>query len=170
MKKVLVLASLVALIYHLSWVLPEPHPHVSDGTALAASRDVFRTAQSNTQAKTVEPAFAAPQHTAPNILIGLDADMSSASAESGEAIRRGIVLALDGINRNGGVLGRRLELVVRDHRGNPGRGIDNMLAFAQMNDLVAVVGGIHTPVALEELERSTATNSSISGPGQRAPR
>ncbi len=85
------------------------------------------------------------------ILIGLDADMSSGSARSGEAIRRGIVLAMHEINSSGGVLGRPLKLVIRDHRGNPARGLDNIEAFAQTEHLVAVVGGLHTPVALAEL-------------------
>lgn len=85
------------------------------------------------------------------ILVGLDADMSSGSARSGDAIQRGIVLAMDDINRRGGVLGRPLDLVVRDHRGNPARGLDNLAEFAEMKDLVAVVGGLHTPVALAEL-------------------
>jgi len=85
------------------------------------------------------------------VLIGLDADMSSGSAESGMAIQRGIELALDEINAGGGVLGRPLALVVRDHRGNPARGVDNIIEFAGLPDLVAVMGGLHTPVALAEL-------------------
>lgn len=86
------------------------------------------------------------------IVVGLDADMSAIDGVGGEAIRRGIVLAMDEINAEGGVLGRPLELVVRDHRANPARGIDNIETFAAMDDLVAVVGGVHTPVALAELE------------------
>jgi len=86
------------------------------------------------------------------IIIGLDADLSSGSAESGESIRRGIVLAINEINNTGGVLGRPLRLVGLDHRGNPARGIDNIKKFAQKENLVAVVGGLHTPVALAELE------------------
>jgi len=95
--------------------------------------------------------FAGEQRAEP-IVVGLDADMSSGSAPSGEAIRRGIVLAMDEINGRGGVLGRPLALVVKDHRGNPARGVDNMEDFAKMKDLVAVVGGLHTPVALAELK------------------
>ncbi len=86
------------------------------------------------------------------IFIGLDADMSSGGAQSGEAIRRGALVALREINAGGGVLGRPLRLVVKDHRGNPARGVDNIEAFAQLKDLVAVLGGSHTPVALAELE------------------
>ncbi len=153
MSRIFVLVSLVGLLWHIPFISPLKRSHSSATIAHAASRDVFHAAQAATQAKTVAPALpSSPQSTAPNILIGLDADMSSASAESGEAIRRGIVLAINEINHSGGVLGRRFELMVRDHRGNPGRGIDNIQAFGQMKDLVAVVGGIHTPVALEELE------------------
>ena len=86
------------------------------------------------------------------IFIGLDADMSSGGAQSGEAIRRGALVALREINASGGVLGRPLRLVVKDHRGNPARGVDNIEAFALHKDLVAVLGGSHTPVALAELE------------------
>ncbi|MEM7311742.1 MAG: ABC transporter substrate-binding protein, partial [Planctomycetota bacterium] len=86
------------------------------------------------------------------VIIGLDADMTSGSAASGEAIRRGVVLAIEEINREGGVLGRKVELVVRDHRGNPDRGVDNIREFSMMPNLLAVVGGIHTPVALQELK------------------
>ncbi|MDH5773026.1 MAG: ABC transporter substrate-binding protein, partial [Rhodospirillaceae bacterium] len=86
------------------------------------------------------------------IRIGLDADMSSASAESGEAIRRGMVVAVDEINEKGGINGRKLEIVVRDHRGNPARGIDNINEFSADKSIVAVMGGLHTPVAMAELE------------------
>ena len=86
-----------------------------------------------------------------SFVIGLDADMTSGSAASGEAIRRGVVLAIDEINAAGGLLGRQVELVVRDHRGNPDRGKNNITEFAEMRDVLAVVGGIHTPVAIQEL-------------------
>lgn len=86
------------------------------------------------------------------ILVGLDADMSKGSAQGGEAIRRGAQLAMDELNSTGGVLGRPLRLVIRDHRGVPARGIDNVTELARMNNLVAIIGGIHTPVALAELK------------------
>jgi branched-chain amino acid transport system substrate-binding protein len=72
------------------------------------------------------------------IIIGLDADLSAAAAEGGIAIKRGALLAIDEINSKGGALGRPLRLLALDHRGNPARGI-------------AVIGGVHTPVALAEL-------------------
>ncbi len=85
------------------------------------------------------------------IIIGLDADLSSASAQAGQSIRRGALTAIYEINAAGGVLGRPLALEARDHRGNPLRGKDNMTELAEIPDLVAVLGGLHTPVALEVL-------------------
>lgn len=86
------------------------------------------------------------------IVIGLDAAMSGGDAQGGEAIRRGAAIAIEEINAAGGVLDRPLKLMVRDHRANPARGIDNMEEFAATKDLVAVIGGVHTPVAMAELE------------------
>lgn len=98
------------------------------------------------------------------IYIGLDADMSSGTAEGGESIRRGATVAIREINDEGGVLGLKLELVVRDHRGNPRRGVDNILEFSKMKNLVAVLGGIHTPVALSELKDIHANKIIYLGP------
>ncbi|MEQ8693903.1 MAG: ABC transporter substrate-binding protein [Gammaproteobacteria bacterium] len=88
----------------------------------------------------------------PDILIGLDADMSSGSAKAGEAIKRGMEIAVDEINGQGGVLGRNLDIIVKDHRGNPARGVDNLEELARTENLVAVMGGLHTPVAMHELK------------------
>ena len=85
------------------------------------------------------------------IVIGIDADMSSVAAEGGNAIYRGAKIAVDEINAAGGVFNRPLELVVKDHRGNPARGIRNLQAFKQIPNLSAVLGGVHTPVVLNEL-------------------
>lgn len=87
-----------------------------------------------------------------SIRIGLDAAMTGHMGQAGVAIERGIRLAISEINQSGGVLGRRLELVVKDHRGIPARGIDNIDDFSNVRDLVAVVGGLHTTVALAQLE------------------
>lgn len=86
------------------------------------------------------------------VIIGMDADMSSGAALSGMAIKRGAEIAMAEINARGGVLGRPLELSVRDHRGNPARGRDNIEELSARDDVVAILGGIHTPVALAELD------------------
>ena len=62
---------------------------------------------------------------AESIKVGLVAALSGPSAQSGEAITRGLQLAIDEINAKGGLLGgRMLELVQRDDEFKPAQGID----------------------------------------------
>ena len=61
---------------------------------------------------------------AETIKIGLVTALSGQSALSGEAITRGLSVAIDEINAKGGLLGgRKLELVRRDDEGNPTKGV-----------------------------------------------
>ncbi len=90
-------------------------------------------------------------HAQNSIFIGLDADMSTVAKEGGVSIQRGAEIAIEEINKQGGVLNRPLKLMIKDHRGNPARGINNIKKFSEIKDLVAVIGGVHTPVALQEL-------------------
>jgi Periplasmic binding protein len=67
---------------------------------------------------------AASAYAAEPIKIGHVAALSGASAQSGEAITRGLSLAIDEINAKGGLLGgRMLELVQRDDESNPPKGL-----------------------------------------------
>ncbi len=79
------------------------------------------------------------------VIVGLDADLSREYAQAGDAIRRGMVLAAKEINEAGGVLGRRLIILVRDHAGNHARSAENIKAFAAVENLVAVMGAPHAP-------------------------
>lgn len=86
----------------------------------------------------------------PPIIVGLDADLSAGSAQAGEAIRRGALIAIAEINAAGGLLGgRRLELLAKDHRGVPPRSTDNLGEFATTANLVAVLGGLHSPAIIQ---------------------
>ncbi|MBF0124385.1 MAG: DctP family TRAP transporter solute-binding subunit [Magnetococcales bacterium] len=86
------------------------------------------------------------------LIIGLDADLSSQSVQVGLAVKQGAELAIDDINQQGGVLGRPLLLMAKDHRGMPERGRDNLRAFADQANLVAIIGGKGSDVIRAELD------------------
>lgn len=89
----------------------------------------------------------------PPVVVGLDGEFGLLNSTSAQAIERGILTAMDEINRAGGVLGGRpLKLVSKDNRSVPARGVENIRQFAEIPDLVAVVGGRFSPVILEELD------------------
>lgn len=84
------------------------------------------------------------------VYIGLDAEFGHKSSTSAQAIQQGIQIAIDEINRAGGVLGgRNLELVTRDNRSVTAIGVDNLRELAGIKDLVAVFGGKFSPVYIE---------------------
>lgn len=85
-----------------------------------------------------------------HILVGLDADLSNDGRLAALAIKRGAQLAIEEINAAGGVLGKPLKLIARDHKGQPSLGIANIERFAANSDVVAVLGGIHSHVVVAE--------------------
>lgn len=87
------------------------------------------------------------------VYIGMDAEFGHRTSTSDDAVRAGIRIAVEEINAAGGVLGGRpLALLERDNRSVPARGVVNLKAFAEIDDLVAVFSGKFSPVVLEELE------------------
>lgn len=92
------------------------------------------------------------------VLLGIDGEFGLDNSTSAQAVELGMRTAIQEINAAGGVLhGRPLQLVIKDHRSIPARGIRNIQEFARMPDLVAVFGGRFSPVVIEELPTLRAT-------------
>src|SRR5215831_5185074 len=73
---------------------------------------------------TLALAAALPAFAQEPIKIGLVTALSGQSARAGEALTRGLQVAIDEINAKGGVLkGRKLELVRRDDESVPAKGV-----------------------------------------------
>lgn len=81
------------------------------------------------------------------IKIGLIAALSGQSAKSGEAITRGLTIAINEINDGGGVLGKPIELISRDDESNPGKGLTAARELVQREGVTALIGGLDTPVS-----------------------
>jgi branched-chain amino acid transport system substrate-binding protein len=110
------------------------------------------------------PAWAAPAAGKP-VLLAIDAEFGLDNSTSAQAVELGMRTAIAEINEAGGVLGGRpLELVVKDHRSIPARGIRNIEEFAKMKDLVAVFGGRFSPVIIEELPTLKSTQTLFMAP------
>ena len=84
----------------------------------------------------------------PPIKVGLVAALSGQSAKSGEALTRGLTMAINEVNASGGVLGRPLELVRRDDESNPSKGMLAARELVQREKVAVLFGGLDTPVSL----------------------
>ena len=88
----------------------------------------------------------------PPLLIGIDAEFGLQRSTSAQAIKLGAQVALNEINAAGGLLdGRPLQLVIRDNRSIPARGVINLKDLVAQPGLVAVLGGRFSPVVIEQL-------------------
>jgi branched-chain amino acid transport system substrate-binding protein len=82
------------------------------------------------------------------IKIGLVTALSGQSARAGEAITRGLVIAIDELNAKGGVLGRKFELVRRDDEATPAKGVIAARELLFKEKVTVLFGGLDTPVSL----------------------
>jgi branched-chain amino acid transport system substrate-binding protein len=86
------------------------------------------------------------------VLIGIDAEFGLPGSISAQAIERGARVAVDEINRGGGVLGgRKLEIVTTDNRSVPARAEANIAELATRPNLVAVMCGRFSTAMLDAL-------------------
>jgi len=93
--------------------------------------------------------IAGAAYAADPIKIGHVAALSGGSAQSGEAITRGLAVAIDEINAKGGLLGgRKLELVQRDDESAPPKGLTAARELIAREKVAIIFGGIDSPVGL----------------------
>jgi branched-chain amino acid transport system substrate-binding protein len=93
-------------------------------------------------------ALAAPVAAQEPIKIGLVTALSGQSARAGEAITRGLTIAIEELNASGGVLGRKFELVRRDDEATPAKGVIAARELIFKEKVAVLFGGLDTPVSL----------------------
>lgn len=91
---------------------------------------------------------ALPAAAAEPIKIGLVTALSGQSARAGEAITRGLTIAIEELNASGGVLGRKFELVRRDDEATPAKGVTAARELVYKEKVAVLFGGLDTPVSL----------------------
>ena len=87
-------------------------------------------------------------HAQDSIKIGLVTALSGQSARAGEAITRGLQVAIDELNAAGGVLGRKFELLRRDDEATPAKGVIAARELVHKEKVAVLFGGLDTPVSI----------------------
>jgi branched-chain amino acid transport system substrate-binding protein len=106
---------------------------------------------------------------ADTIKIGL-VTLSGQSAQAGEALTRGMSIAIDEINAKGGLLGgRKLELVRRDDEGNPAKGVVAARELIFKEKVAVLFGGLIRRCRWPSCPSSTRRKCPSSVPGRPAP-
>lgn len=87
-------------------------------------------------------------HAADPIKIGVSGPFTGGSSSMGVSMRDGVKLAVDEINKAGGVIGRQLQIVERDDEAKNERGVQIAQELINKEKVTATVGFINTGVAL----------------------
>ena len=99
------------------------------------------------------------------IKIGLVTALSGQSALAGEALTRGMQVAIDEINAKGGLLGgRKLTLVRRDDEGNPAKGVVAARELIFKEKVAVIFGGLDTPVSMAIVPLANQSKVPFMGP------
>jgi len=86
------------------------------------------------------------------IKIGAVIPLSKAAfAQAGEEERRGYLMALDEINQAGGVLGKKVELIIEDDTGEPSVGIAAAEKLITRDKVAALIGGYSSTITYAQL-------------------
>ena len=80
------------------------------------------------------------------VVIGIDADLSMGAKGSGLAIKRGVELAVDKINNAGGLLGKKVVVLAKDHQGISTQARENIQEFIDDKNVIALIGGKHSAI------------------------
>jgi branched-chain amino acid transport system substrate-binding protein len=86
------------------------------------------------------------------VKIGAVLPLSKAAfAQAGEEQRRGLLMALEEINQAGGVLGKKVELIIEDDTGEPSVGIAAAEKLITRDKVVALIGGYSSTITYAQL-------------------
>lgn len=81
------------------------------------------------------------------ITIGMSTALSGPSKALGNEVKRGINVYFSKVNANGGIDGRKLELVALDDQYEPYQTGINMRQLADNHQVLAIIGNVGTPTA-----------------------
>lgn len=109
-------------------------------------------------------ALTLPAQAQETIKIGLVTALSGQSARAGEAITRGLTIAIAELNAEGGVLGRKFELVRRDDEATPAKGVIAARELIFKEKVAVLFGGLDTPVSMAIVPIVNAEKMPFMGP------
>jgi ABC-type branched-subunit amino acid transport system substrate-binding protein len=102
--------------------------------------------------------------TSDRILLGQSVALTGPAAQLGIQMRNGIKAYFDYVNENGGVHGRRLELLTLDDGYEPSRTVPNTKRLIEQDKVFALIGYVGTPTSAAALPVFTEAKVPFVGP------
>ena len=109
-----------------------------------------------------------PADTGP-IRIGYFGDLSGPTFNFGKSASNGVLMAVDEINRGGGINGRKLDVVIEDDHGSPERAATLISKLINENKVIAVIAGGASGPSLAAAPRAQAAKIPLISPSSTDP-
>jgi branched-chain amino acid transport system substrate-binding protein len=103
------------------------------------------------------------------IKIGFFGDLSGPTFNFGKSAINGVLMAVDEINRSGGIKGRKLDVVIEDDRGSPERAATLITKLINEDKVTAVIGGGASGSSLAAAPRAQAAKVPLISPSSTDP-
>ena len=103
------------------------------------------------------------------IKIGEFASMTGKEATFGQFAHKGTLMAIEEVNAAGGVLGKKVELLLEDNQSKPGESATIVKKFISRDKVVAVLGEIVSSRTLEAAPICQSAKIPLVSPGATAP-
>ena len=113
--------------------------------------------------------LAAPTRAQDTIKIGEFASMTGKEATFGQFAHKGTQLAIDEVNAAGGVLGKKIELLLEDNQSKAGESATIVKKFISRDKVVAILGEIVSSRSLEAAPLCQNAKIPLISPGASAP-
>ncbi len=92
------------------------------------------------------------------VRLGVISPASGNYADLGAAERRGITMAVEEINANGGVLGKKVRMIIEDTETDPAAGARKAKKLIERDDVHFMLGGVSSSVAIAVSEVAQRAN------------
>ncbi|AMA74221.1 MULTISPECIES: ABC transporter substrate-binding protein [Aneurinibacillus] len=95
------------------------------------------------------------------IKIGANLELSGGTASYGQSSGQGIELAVEEINKNGGINGKKLEVVKVDNKSDPAESTNAAIKLISQEKVAAIIGPATSGAVLAEVEVATKNKTPV---------
>jgi branched-chain amino acid transport system substrate-binding protein len=88
--------------------------------------------------------FLGCKNKADSVRIGFFGPLTGPTAQAGQALRNGTLVAIDEINAQGGLLGKTVKLIEQDDRSSPEQAVKSVIRLIHLSKVTAIVGSLHS--------------------------
>ena len=103
------------------------------------------------------------------IRIGYFGDLSGPTLNFGKSALNGVLMAVDELNRTGGINGRKLDVVIEDDQGSPERAASLITKLITQDKVLAVIAGGASGPSLAAAPRAQAAKVPLISPSSTDP-